>query len=72
MRRFLNRSRLRAEELKLFSQVVYVVSQERNSADFAAKEDEQTDLLRPNGLRDSVAVCGVSREQIRLLKTAAL
>ena len=36
----------------------------------AAKESEQTDLLRPNGLRE--AVSGVSREQIRLLKTAAL
>ena len=37
-------------------------------AAFAAKESEQTDLLRPNGLRDFEAVSGVSREQIRLLK----
>ena len=41
----LNRPRARAGEVKLFSQVVYVVSQERNSADFAAKEKEQTEDL---------------------------
>ena len=29
---------------------------------------KQTDLLRPNGLRDFGGVSGVSREQIRLLK----
>ena len=28
---------------------------------------KQTDLLTPNGVRDSPAVSGVSREQIRLL-----
>ena len=72
MRRFLNRSRLRAGELKLFSQVVYVVSQKRNFAGFAAKGNGQTDLLRPNGLRDFEAVSGVSREQIRLLKPPRL
>ena len=29
--------------------------------------NEQTDLLTPNGVRDSGGVSGVSREQIRLL-----
>ena len=30
---------------------------------------KQTDLLTPNGVRDSQNVSGVSREQIRVLKT---
>ena len=29
--------------------------------------NQQTDLLRPNGLRDTLQVSGVSREQIRVL-----
>ena len=33
------------------------------------ERNEQADLLRPNGRRETVS--GVSREQIRLLKTAA-
>ena len=36
---------------------------------FHAKEEKQTDLLTPNGVRDPERVSGVSREQIRLLKT---
>ena len=31
-------------------------------------QEKQTDLLTPNGVRDSRMVSGVSREQIRLLK----
>ena len=31
-------------------------------------QEKQTDLLTPNGARDSKNVSGVSREQIRLLK----
>ena len=34
--------------------------------------DKQTDLLTPNGVRDSEEVSGVSREQIRLLNYLAL
>ena len=35
-------------------------------------EDKQTDLLRPNGLRDSENVSAVRREQIRLLKPRSI
>ena len=35
---------------------------------FHVKDEKQTDLLTPNGVRDSEKVSGVSREQIRLSK----
>ena len=39
---------------------------------FHVKGGKQTDLLTPNGVRDSEKVSGVSREQIRLLKTKTI
>ena len=39
---------------------------------FHVKDGKQTYLLTPNGVRDSEKVSGVSREQIRLLKTKTI
>ena len=39
---------------------------------FHAKDEKQTDLLTSNGVRNSEKVSGVSREQIRLLKSKTI